>query len=153
MYANYFISFMIIWLWATFLVASCIKLSMNNNQTSVKLNLILHFYYKTVFIQTFLTFVHHPNFLIIYILIIASIMTNTMACAMRHEAWIWYLPSHLVPSKSTSKYMHGCNSVRIAVADFFFSNWYYWELCFLELPSSLRSVSSRKNEHSSSIVI
>ena len=28
------------------------------------------------------------------------IMTNTMTCAMKHEAWTWYLPSQLVPEKT-----------------------------------------------------
>ena len=26
-------------------------------------------------------------------------MTNTMTCAMKREAWTWYLPSHLVSAK------------------------------------------------------
>ena len=33
------------------------------------------------------------------LLIIALIMINTMTCAMKGEAWTWYLPSHLVPAK------------------------------------------------------
>ena len=33
------------------------------------------------------------------LLIIALIMTNTMICAMKREAWTWYLPSNLVPAK------------------------------------------------------
>ena len=33
------------------------------------------------------------------LLFTALIMTNTMTCAMKREAWIWYLPSHLVPAK------------------------------------------------------
>ena len=33
------------------------------------------------------------------LLIIALIMTNTMTCAMKREAWTWCLPSHLVPAK------------------------------------------------------
>ena len=34
------------------------------------------------------------------VLIIALIMTNTLACARKLEAWTWYLPSNLVPAKS-----------------------------------------------------
>ena len=62
-------SFIIIWLWATFLVViSCIRLLMKNYQTSNHPNPILHFYNKTVFLRTFLTFVtfvYYPNFSII----------------------------------------------------------------------------------------
>ena len=35
-------------------------------------------------------FIHYPNFSIItYIFITALIMTNTMTCAMKREAWTW----------------------------------------------------------------
>ena len=31
-----------------------------------------------------------------------------MTCAMKREAWTWYLPSHLVPAKWTIKQIKGC---------------------------------------------
>ena len=88
------------WLWGTFLVViSCIRLPMNNYQANVNTNPLkfLYFYYKTVFILTFLTFFHYPNFSIITIHCINK--TNTMTCAIKREVWTWYLPSHLVPDK------------------------------------------------------
>ena len=71
---------------------------MKNHQTSVNPNPILHFYYKIVSIRTFLTFVDYPNFSIIPNHV-ALVVTNTMTCAMKHEAWTWYL-SHLLLEKS-----------------------------------------------------
>ena len=73
-------------------------LPMNNYQTNANPNPIHHFYYiKNIQIWTFLTFVHFP--ILQSLPIIALIMTNTMTCAMKREAWTWYLPSHLVVAK------------------------------------------------------
>ena len=88
------------WLWATFLVViSWIRLPMYNYQANVNTNHFKNisvFYYKTVFILTFFTFFHNPNFPIISNHCINK--TNTMTCAMKRETWTCYLPSHLVPA-------------------------------------------------------
>ena len=40
-------------------------------------------------------------------------MTNAMACAMKREAWTWYLPSHLVLAKILSSRCEPCTNAYI----------------------------------------
>ena len=73
---------------------------MNNFQTKLKHNpryFFILFYYKRVFMLTFLTFIHCSNF---------SIVTNHCInndqhsnCASKGKARTWYLPSRLVEAK------------------------------------------------------
>ena len=49
------------------------------------------------------------------LLIIASIMTNTMTCAIKREAWTWYLPSHLVPAKILCSRCEPCTKAYLIV--------------------------------------
>ena len=60
------------------------------------------------------------------LLIIALIMNNTITCAMKCEAWTWYLPSHLVPAKILCSRCEPCTN-------------YFWSIFFrlVLLPMSL----------------
>ena len=73
---------------------------MNNYQANVntspyKISLfftIRHFLYRLFLLSSFIPIFQS-------LLIIALIITNPMVCAMKREAWTWYVPSHLVPAK------------------------------------------------------
>ena len=45
-------------------------------------------------------------------------MTNTMTCAMKREAWTWYLPSHLVPAKILCSRCEPCTNVEMTLGSF-----------------------------------
>ena len=51
------------------------------------------------------------------LLIIALIMINTIACAMKREAWTRYLPSHLVPVKILCSRCEPCTKVLFKLFD------------------------------------
>ena len=102
------------WLWATYtflVVISCIRLP-KNNQANVNTNQFLIFCIFTRRQYLYWLFLLSSIIQIFQsLLIIALIMTNTMTCAMKPEAWSWYLPSHLVPAKTLCSRWEPCTKL------------------------------------------
>ena len=67
-----------------------------------------------------------------------------MTCAMKREAWTWYLPSHLVPAKILCSRCEPCTKIYCSTDPAYM--YFLWSRALMSAPNTICYLIRSKNK-------